>query len=61
VATLRTQTFPRWAIILLIVGAAIAILPLPSRALIVQLAVGYLGLTLLRGRGTSEQQPSRAS
>ena len=61
VATLRTRTFPRWAIILLIVGAAIAILPLPSRALIVQLAVGYLGLTLLRGRDASDQQPSRVS
>jgi hypothetical protein len=61
VATLRTRTFPRWAIILLIVGAAIAILPLPSRALIVQLAVGYLGLTLLGGRAASDQQPSRVS
>ena len=61
VATLRTRTFPRWAIILLIVGAAIAILPLPSRALIVQLAVGYLGLTLLRRRDASDQQPLRVS
>jgi hypothetical protein len=61
VATLRTRTFPRWAIILLIVGAALAILPLPSRALIVQLAVGYLGLTLLRRRDASDQQPLRVS
>jgi hypothetical protein len=61
VATLRTRLFPRWAVILLIVGAVISILPLPSRALIVEIAAGYLGFTLLTGRGTSEQQPSRVS
>jgi hypothetical protein len=61
VATLRTGVFPRWAVILLIVGAVISILPLPSRALIVEIAAGYLGFTLLTGRGTSERQPSRVS
>ena len=61
VATLRTQMFPRWAVILLIVGAVISILPLPSRALVVQIAVGYLGFTLLAGRGASGSQPSRVS
>ena len=60
-ATLRTRVFPRWAVILLIVGAVISILPLPSRALIVEIAAGYLGFTLLRGRGASEHQPSRVS
>jgi hypothetical protein len=60
-ATLRTRVFPRWAVILLIVGAVISIVPLPSRALIVEIAAGYLGFTLLRGRGASEQQPSRVS
>jgi hypothetical protein len=61
VATLRTQLFPRWAVILLIVGAIISIVPLPSRALIVEIAAGYLGFTLLTGRSTSEHQPSRVS
>ncbi len=61
VATLRTRVFPRWAVILLIVGAVISILPLPSRALIVEIAAGYLGFILLTGRGASEQQPSRVS
>lgn len=61
VATLRRGVFPRWAVILLIVGAVISILPLPSRALIVQLAVGYMGFILLTGREASEQQPSRVS
>ncbi len=61
VATLRTRVFPRWAIIVLMVGAVISIIPLPSRALIVEIAAGYLGFTLLTGRGASEQQPSRVS
>ena len=61
VATLRTQLFPRWAVILLIGGAVISIVPLPSRALIVEIAAGYLGFTLLTGRGALEQQPSRVS
>lgn len=55
VATLRSRVFPRWAVILLIVGAVIAILPLPSRALIVQLAAGYLGFILLTGRGAADR------
>ncbi len=61
VATLRTRLFPRWAVILLIVGAFISIVPLPSRALIVEIAAGYLGFNLLTGRSASEHQPSRVS
>jgi hypothetical protein len=57
VATLRTRVFPRWAVVLLIVGALLSILPLPSRALIVQLAAGYLGFTLLTGRDASDHSP----
>jgi hypothetical protein len=60
VATLRTRLFPRGAVILLIVGAVISILPLPSRALILEIAAAWLGLALL-GRGASDQQPSRVS
>ncbi len=60
VATLRTRIFPRGAVILLIVGAVISILPLPSRALILEIAAAWLGFTLL-GRGASDQQPSRVS
>ncbi|MCA1687304.1 MAG: hypothetical protein LC714_01595 [Actinobacteria bacterium] len=59
VATLRTQVFPRGAVILLIVGAVISIFPLPSRALILEFAAAWLGFTLLAGRGASEGQPSR--
>jgi membrane-bound ClpP family serine protease len=66
VATLRTRTFPRWAVILLIVGAIISILPLPSRALVLEIAVAWMGFTLLAERGartnslTHEPDESRA-
>jgi hypothetical protein len=56
VATLRTRIFPRAAVILLLVGAVISILPLPSRALILEIAVAWLGLELLRrGRRVSSR------
>ena len=61
IATLRTRMFPRWAVVLLIVGAVISILPLPSRALILEIAVAWLGFALFTGRGASAQQPSRVS
>lgn len=57
VATLRTRVFPRWAAILLIVGAVISILPVPSRALILEVAVASLGFTLLSERGTHTNSP----
>ena len=43
VATLRTRVFPRWAVILLIVGAVLAILPFSSKALLLEIAVACLG------------------
>jgi hypothetical protein len=58
VATLRTRAFPRWAVILLIAGAVISILPLPSRALILEVAVAWLGFTLLTEKGASQQPHS---
>jgi hypothetical protein len=57
VATFRTRLFPRWAVILLIVGAVISILPVPSRALILEVAVAWLGFTLLTERGTQINSP----
>jgi hypothetical protein len=57
VATFRTRLFPRWAVILLIVGAVISILPVPSRALILEVAVAWLGFTLLTERGTRINSP----
>ena len=51
VATLRTRVFARWAVVLLLVGAVVSILPLPSRALILEVAVACLGFTLLTEKG----------
>lgn len=59
VATLRTRLFPRWAVILLMVGAVVSILPLPSRALILEVAAACLGFALLTGRGAPAEQPAR--
>jgi len=50
VATLRTRVFLRWAVILLIVEAVLAILPFPSRALVLEVASACLGFTLLTAR-----------
>jgi hypothetical protein len=47
-ATLRTTAFPRWVAVLLIFGGAIAILPMPSRTLVLALALALMGLQLLR-------------
>lgn len=52
-ATLRAAVFPRWAALLIVAGAAIAFLPLPSRTLILAIAVGLLGVRLLRGTATT--------
>jgi hypothetical protein len=59
VATLRTRVFPRWAVILLIVGAVISILPVPSRALILEVAAASLGFTLLTEGGARKNNPPR--
>jgi hypothetical protein len=48
VATLNAGVFPRWSAVLLIIGAAITVLPLPSRSLALSLVVGYLGLVMRR-------------
>ena len=60
-ATLRARVFPRWAVVLLIVGAVLAILPLPSRAIVLQVAAACLGYTLLTGRGATDGRSSWAN
>jgi hypothetical protein len=55
-AALRAGLFPRWASLLVVAGAAIAFLPLPSRTLVLTLAVGVIGLRLLRSHGTADRR-----
>ena len=52
-ATLRAAVFPRWGALLIVAGAAIAFLPLPSRTLVLAIAVGLLGARLLRGTAST--------
>jgi hypothetical protein len=63
-ATLRAGIFPRWAALLVVAGAAIAFLPLPSRTLVLAVAVAILGLRLLRdarARSTLGGSPTRTA
>lgn len=58
-ATLRAAIFPRWTSLLVVAGAAIALLPLPSRTLVLAFAAAALGGRLLRNAGAAE--PRRES
>lgn len=50
IATLRAQVYPRAAAIVLIVGSVITFLPLPLTGLVLDVAVAWLGLTLMSGQ-----------
>ncbi len=54
IASLRGRVYPRWAAILLIVGAVISILPLTQ--IVLAVAVALLGLYLFTGRDADEAQ-----
>ncbi len=54
VATYRARVYPRWAAILLMVGAALSFLPLP----ILGVAIGVLGFFLFTGYTASTEQSS---
>lgn len=61
VATLRARVYPRWAAILLIVGAVISFIPIPLSGIALSVAVAWLGFILFTGRGASVEQPTRVS
>jgi hypothetical protein len=58
IAALRARVYPRRATILLIVGAVIFVLPLPLTAIVLSVAVAWLGFHLFTGRDAAEAQPS---
>ena len=60
-ATLRAQVYPRAAAIVLMIGAVLSFLPIPFATILLDVAVAWLGFSLLTGRGTSAQQPSRVA
>lgn len=59
VATLRARVYPRWAAVLLIVGALVSFVPIPLSGIVLSVAVAWLGLVLLQGRVVSADQPLR--
>ena len=58
-AVRRTRTYPRGAAVLLMVGSVLAFFPFPFTAIPFGLAVAWMGLSLLSGRGTPAEQPAR--
>ena len=60
IATLRAGVFPRWAAILLMVGAVLSFFPVPLSAIVLSAAVIWLGFGLVTGRGVAlGEQPQR--
>jgi hypothetical protein len=59
IATLLARVYPRIPTILLMIGAAIAVLPLPFTGIVFAIAVAWLGFALFTGRAASAEQPSR--
>jgi hypothetical protein len=55
IATLKAQVFPRWATILLIVGAVIFVLPLPLTGIVLSVAVAWLDFHLFRGEDAAAE------
>ena len=58
-ATLRARVFPRAAAVLLIIGAVPIAVPLPARALVLGVALAWLGFLLYAGGATQTSQPER--
>ena len=56
-AALRARVYPRATTMILIIGAIIGLLPLPLTELLLNVAVAWLSLSLLWGRG--RQLPRR--
>ena len=62
VATLRARVYPRIAAVLLMIGAVISALPLNlPTGIVLDVAIAWLGFSLLTGRGVSAEQPARVS
>lgn len=56
VATLRAHIYPRWAALLLMVGAVLGFFPLPLSTVVFGVAVAWLGFALFTGRDTSSAE-----
>lgn len=61
VASLQTQVFHRPAVLLLIIGAVIAVIPLPLSTVVLAAAIAWLGYDLFTSMRDTERtsRPSR--
>ena len=59
VAALRARVYPRWAALLLIVGAVLSFIPQPLSTAPLGLAVAWMGFILFTGRGAPPEQMPR--
>lgn len=59
IATLRARVYPRAAAILLIIGTVFTFVPVPAATVVLDVAVAWLGLSLLRVESVSAVQPAR--
>ncbi len=56
IATLRAGVFPRWAAILLMIGAVLSFFPVPLTGIVLSGAVIWLGFILVTGRGVAPSE-----
>ncbi len=61
IATLKARVYPRAAAILLIIGTVFTFVPVPAATVVLDVAVAWLGLSLLRVGSVSTAQPARVS
>jgi hypothetical protein len=61
VATFRARVHPRWAAVLLMIGAVLLVLPLPFTSIVFDAAVAWLGFGLFTGKGEADQPSTRAT
>lgn len=61
VATLRARVYPRWAAVLLIVGAIASLAPIPLAGAVFSGAVAWMGFLLFTGKVVSVEESARVS
>ncbi len=57
----RARVYSRAAAMVLMVGALLAVIPVPATGIVLYVAVAWLGFILFTGRGETAPQPSRVS
>ena len=58
VATLRAGVYPRWAAVVLMIGAVLAYVPVPLSGIVFSVAIAWMGFVLFAGRERVTEQPA---